>query len=55
MNTVRFEVSEKLELSQADHDVAIKGWDQAAIELVVDGNTDQCVVERPSLYGADAR
>ena len=46
MNTVRFEVSEKLELSQADHDVAIKGWDQAAIELVVDGNTDQCVVEQ---------
>ena len=46
MNTLQFEVREKLELSQADHDVSIKGWDQAAIELVVDGNMDQCVVEQ---------
>jgi hypothetical protein len=46
LNTLQFEVREKLELSQADHDVAIKGWDQAAIELVVDGNMDQCVVEQ---------
>jgi hypothetical protein len=45
MASQRFEPVETIELGQADGDVAIKGWDEAAIELVVDGDEDQCTVE----------
>lgn len=45
MNTQRFSVREQLELRQADHDVAIKGWDEEAVELVLDGELEGCVVD----------
>ena len=41
MNTQQFEGSTALELQQTDHDLSIKGWDRQAIELTVDGDTDQ--------------
>jgi DUF4097 and DUF4098 domain-containing protein YvlB len=46
VNTQRFEPSDTLELLQADHDVAIKGWDEQAIKLVLDGEVDECEVEQ---------
>jgi hypothetical protein len=46
VNTQRFAVSDELELRQADHDVAIRGWDEDAIELTLDGDADQCAVEQ---------
>jgi hypothetical protein len=46
VNTQRFAVSDKLELRQADHDVAIRGWDEDAIELTLDGDADECAVEQ---------
>ena len=45
MNTQRFSVRERLELRQANHDVAIKGWDEEAIELVLDGEPEGCEVD----------
>lgn len=45
MSDVRFEPVERIELGQADGDVAINGWDEAAIELTVDGDEEQCAVE----------
>lgn len=45
MNKQRFAASDTLELQQTDGDVAIKGWDEKAIELVMDGDAEQCVVE----------
>lgn len=45
MNTLRFAASDQLELRHADHDVAIKGWDEEAIELVLDGDAQGCDVE----------
>ena len=45
MSTQRFEPVETIHLGQADGDVAIKGWDEAAIELAVDGDEGDCSVE----------
>ena len=45
MNTQRFAASDRLELQHADQDVAIKGWDEEAIELVLDGDAEGCAVE----------
>jgi len=45
VGTQRFEPVERIELGQADGDVAIKGWDEAAIELAVDGDESECTVE----------
>ena len=45
MSDFRFEPVERIELGQAEGDVAIKGWDEPAIELTVDGGEDQCAVE----------
>jgi hypothetical protein len=42
----RFEAVESLELVQAGGDVAIKGWDEAAIELSVDEDEAECTVEQ---------
>lgn len=45
MGSQRFEPVETIELGQAKSDVAIRGWDEAAIELTVDGDESQCTVE----------
>jgi DUF4097 and DUF4098 domain-containing protein YvlB len=45
MGTQRFEPVERIELGQADGDVAIKGWEEAAIEVTVDGDESECSVE----------
>lgn len=41
----RFEPVERIELGQADSDLSIKGWDEAAIELAVDGDESECTVQ----------
>lgn len=46
MNTLHLDKSQRLELVQADTDVAITAWDRPAIELTLDGDRDQCTVER---------
>jgi len=46
VGTQRFEPVERIEVGQADGDVAIKGWDEAAIELTVDGDDSECTVEK---------
>lgn len=45
MGTQRFEPVERIELGQADGDVSIKGWDERAIELAVDGDESECTIE----------
>lgn len=45
MDSLRFEPVETIDLSQASSDVAIRGWDEAAIELTVDGDESQCTAE----------
>ena len=45
MGIQRFEPVERIELDKADGDVAIKGWDEPAIELKVDGDESECTVE----------
>jgi hypothetical protein len=45
MASSRFEPVETLEVTRADGDVAIRGWDEAAIELVVDGDERECSAE----------
>lgn len=45
MSSQRFEPVERIELDQAEGDVAIQGWDEQAIELTVDGDESQCTVE----------
>jgi hypothetical protein len=44
VNTLRFEPSQRIEITLADADIAISGWDQPAIELTLDGELDQCTV-----------
>lgn len=46
MNRLRFEPSQQIELIHADADIAINGWDQPSIELVLDGELDQCTAEQ---------
>ena len=46
MNTLRFEPSQQIELTQADADVAISGWNQPNIELILDGDPDQCTAQQ---------
>jgi hypothetical protein len=46
VNTLRFEPSEQIELTRAEADVAVSGWDQPAIELTLDGELDQCTAEQ---------
>jgi DUF4097 and DUF4098 domain-containing protein YvlB len=46
MNTQRFAPRDTLELRQADRDVAIRGWDEEEIKLVLDGDLDQCDIEQ---------
>ena len=46
VNTLRFEVGEDLDVQlHAEQDVALRGWDQDIVELVLDGDPDQCTVE----------
>lgn len=47
MNTLLFDASGgvTLHLIRADRDVGIKGWDREAVEIVLDGDPDQCTVQ----------
>lgn len=47
MNTLRFEVSQDvtLLLQVASRDAAVKGWDEDAIEIILDGEQEQCTAE----------
>ena len=48
MEKLRFETGRNLllELRSAGQDAAIKGWDQNAVEVTLDGARDQCTVEQ---------
>jgi hypothetical protein len=46
VNTLRFAANQKLDLQQVEGEAAITGWDQADIELVLDGDPDQCQAEQ---------
>ena len=48
MNTLQFDASDSvtLHLVRADRDVGIKGWDREAVEIVLDGDPDQCTVQQ---------
>ena len=48
MDTLRFETGKELviQLGQAGQDAAIKGWDQNAVEVTIDGSPDQCAIEQ---------
>jgi hypothetical protein len=47
MNKLEFPVEAGLtvQLQRSDNDVAIKGWDRDTVELVLDGDADQCTVQ----------
>jgi hypothetical protein len=46
VNTLRFGANRKLDLQRVQDDAAVTGWDQADIELVLDGDPDQCQAEQ---------
>ena len=47
MNTLRFEVSQDITvlLQKASRDAAVKGWDEDAVEIILDGEQEQCTAE----------
>jgi hypothetical protein len=42
VNTLHFQAVQQIEIQEARNDAGITGWDNEAIELVLDGDLDQC-------------
>ena len=46
MDTLRFAASPRVEIEQVEGEAALTGWDQARIEVTVDGDASQCVAKQ---------